>query len=346
MKLDPKKIITALENLVKEYNFTPEEIYNVVQMGIKTAFRRDYLNKNKKIDLEIVMDKNWNLTVYRVYEVIPDEDEIKKPDKEIHISDAQKYKNNIKVWEKLFINITPKNLEFSRIAAQSAAQTITQQIKKIEKERFYKTFADWQWDILEGKVKYVQWELVILEFKNNTVILPVDWQIKWKTYNIWDNIKVLLKEIRKQWSDIILEVTESAPEYISALMKKYIPEIEEWKVKIEKVARIPSVKSIVAVSTDDERIDPVWVCIWEWWVRISEIIEEIWEEKIDIVEYSDDLELFIKNIFKPVKILGIEQNDNVVFLYVNPSQKALAFWKWAINVKLASKLIWKKIVLR
>jgi len=348
MKLDPKKIISALEELVKEYNFTPEEVYNVVKMWIKTAFRRDYLNKNKKIDLDMVMDKNWNLRIYRVYHVIPDKEEITEPEKQMHLSDAKKYKEDIQVWEDLLVDITPEKLEFSRIAAQAAAQTIKQQIKKIEKERFYRTFADAKWDILEGKVKYVQWELVVLEFGDNTVILPVEWQIKGKTYNVGDTIKVLLKEIRKQWSDIILEITESDPEYIASVMKKYIPELEEWKVKIVKIARIPTVKSKVAVTTDDERIDPVGVCIGEGGSRISQILEELGWEKVDIIEYSDNLNQFVKNIFHPAKVKKVEEDkeNNTIYVYVDESTKPLAFGKWAVNVKLASKLLGKKVFIK
>lgn len=348
MKIDPKRIIVALEELVKEYNFTPEEVYNVVKMWIKTAFRRDYLNKNKKIDLDMVMDKNWNLKIYRVYHVIPDDEEITEPEKQMHLSDAKKYKEDVEVGEDLLVDITPEKLEFSRIAAQAAAQTIKQQIKKIEKERFYRTFADAQGDILEGKVKYVQGELVVLEFGDNTVILPVEGQIKGKTYNVGDTIKVLLKEIRKQGSDIILEITESDPEYVAALMKKYIPEIEEGKVRIVKIARIPTVKTKVAVTTDDNRIDPVGVCIGEGGTRIAQILDELGGEKVDVIEYSDDLEQFVRNIFYPAKIKKVEEDkeNNVIYVYADDTQKPLVFGKWAVNVKLASRLLGKKVIVK
>ena len=346
MKLDPKKIISALEELVKEYNFTPEEVYNVIKMWIKTAFRRDYLNKNKKIDIDMIMDKNWDIKIYRVYHVISDNDEIIYPEKQMHLSDAKKIKENIGAWEDLLVDITPEKLEFSRIAAQAAAQTIKQQIKKIEKERFYRTFADSEWDILIWKVKYVQWELVVLEFWENTVILPVEGQIKWKTYTIDEEVKVLLKQIRKKWSDIILEITQTAPEFIEALLKKYIPEIETWLVKVVKIARIPGVKSKVMVTTDDDRIDPVGVCIWEWASRIEQILDELDWERVDIIEYSEDRQQLIKNIFSPAKLKKIVEEDDIVYIYADTTQKPIIFGKWAVNVKLSAKLLWKKVVVK
>lgn len=346
MKLDPKKIISALEEIVKEYNFTPEEIYNVIKMWIKTAFRRDYLNKNKRINIDMIMEKNWDIKIYRVYDVIGDDEKITDEEKQLHLSDAKKERKDVKVWEKLLIDITPKKLEFSRIAVQAAVQTIKQQMKKIEKERFYRTFSDSEWDILTWKVKYVNGEIVVLEFWENTAILPVEWQIKWRVYYVWEEIKVLLKSIKKQWWDIILEITQSAPEYVEALFRKYIPEIEEWLVKIVKTARIAWQKTKILVSTDDDRIDPVGVCIWEAGDRINSILDELDWEKVDVIEYVDDRKQLIHNIFAPAKISKIEENDDVINIYSDETQKPLLFWKKAVNVKLASSLLDKKVFIK
>lgn len=347
MKLEPKKIVTALQDLVKEYNFTPEEVYNVIKTWIKTAFRRDYLDRNKKIELDMIMDKSWAIKMYRVYHVIWDDEELLDEDKQIHLSEAKKENPEIEEWEDLLIDITPEVFEFSRIWAQAAAQTIKQQIKNIEKERFFRTFEDSKWDILVWKVKYVQWDHVILEFgEDNTVILNPEGQIYWYDYQIWDEIKVLLKQIRKQWSDIILEITQSDPAYIEALLKKYIPELNEWIVKIEKIARIAGIRSKVLVFTDDERVDPVGVCIWEWWNRISQILDELDWEKIDIIEYVDNEEQLVKKVFSPAHINKIVFDDDIIYVYADDSQKPLLFGKKAINVKLASRLLWRKIIIK
>lgn len=346
MKLDPKKIIIALEDIVKEYNFTPEEVYNVIKTWIKTAFRRDYMNKNKKVSLDMIMEENWSIKMYRVYEVLDNDTEIEEPEKQIHLKDAKKKNEDVEIWWNLFIDVTPKELEFTRIAVQSAVQTIKQQIKKIEKERFYRTFADSEWDILVWKVKYVNWEVIVLEFGENTVILPTEWQIKWRDYEIWEEIKVLLKHIKKQGSDIVLEVTQTAPEYIESLMKKYIPEIELWLVNIVKIARIAGLKSKVLVNTQDDRIDPVWVCVWEIWDRVNAILDELDWEKINIVEYVEDEERLIKNIFAPANINQIEEDEDALYIYADETQKPILFWKKAINVKLASKLLNRRIIIR
>lgn len=346
MKLEPKKIIWALEEVVKEYNFTPEEVYNVIKIWIKTAFRRDYLKRNKKINLEMIMEKKWDIKIYRVYEVVLDDENILDNEKQINLKEAQKENKDVNVWDDLFIDITPDYLEFSRIGVQSAVQTIKQEIKKIEKERFYRTFADSRWDILVWNIKYVAWEMIVLEFGDNTAILESYGQIKWRSYEVWEKIKVLLKQIKKQWSDVFLEITQSAPEYIEALLKKYIPEIEEWIVKIYKIARVAWVKSKVLVYTEDDRIDPSWVCIWEAWERINTILDDLEWERVDIIEYVEDKKQLLQNIFAPGKINNIEEQDDVIYIEADETQKPIIFWKKAINIKLASILLDKRIFIK
>lgn len=346
MKLDPKKIIAALEDIVKEYNFTPEEVYNVIKTWIKTAFRRDYMNKNKKVNLEMIMEQDWAIKMYKVYEILDNDSEIQDPEKQMTLDQAIQQNEDVELWWSLFVDVTPSELEFTRIAVQSAVQTIKQQIKKIEKERFYRTFADSEWDILVWKVKYVNWEVVVLEFGENTVILPTEWQVKWRDYQVWEEIKVLLKHIKKQWSDIILEVTQSAPEYIESLMRKYIPEIELWVVRIVKTARIAWMKSKVLVTTDDDRVDPVWVCVWEIWDRINSILEELEDERLNIIEFVEDEEKLIKNIFAPANINQIEEDEDAIYIYADETQKPMLFGRKAVNVKLASKLLSRRIIIR
>jgi N utilization substance protein A len=143
-----------------------------------------------------------------------------------------------------------------------------------------------------------------------------------------------------------LEITQTAPEYVEALMKKYIPEIEEWIVKIEKIARIPGQKTKVLVSTDDERVDPVWVCIGEWGTRIATIMDELEWERVDIAEWSDNRDQLIKNIFFPAKINKIEEDENMITIYADETQKPIIFGKWAVNLKLANKLLDKRVFVK
>ncbi len=343
MKIDAKKILQAAELVVKEYNFNPTETLEIIKMGLKTAFRKDYLPKNKKIQIETVIDKSGTIKFYKVLEIVATEEEIENPFVQILPEEWKEYKKDVKIWEKIYEDITPDDLAFSRIAVQAGTQTIKQQIKRIEKERFYQRFKDREGEILVGKVRFVSGDIVVLEIWDSTVILPPNWQLPNKTYLKWEMINVLLKKIRKSGSDIILEVTQSAPEFIEVIMKRNIPEIEQWLVNIEDIVRFAGIRSKVLVSSDDDRIDPAGVCIGEWGNRIMNIVNDLEWERVDIIEATDNQEQLIIKAFLPARISTVVIEGDNATVYVDPDQKPLAFGRKMANLKLVSKLTGYKI---
>jgi len=315
-------------------------------MQLKQLLESMNLKWEKKIPIQVHFDSKWNIKIQREYEVV---ENVEDPVKQISLEEAKKIKPEIKIWDKLLIDITPENLEFSRIAVQAAAQTIKQNIKRIEKERFYEKFKDKIWQIVKAKVlrtinDNVINDNVLLEIDGATIIMDPKWQIPKRTYNQWEEIYVLIKKISTSgWTN--LEVSQSDPEFIKAILYENIPELEEWLVKIEKIVRIPWVRTKVLVSTEDERIDPVWVFVWIKWERISEILSLLEWEKIDFIEKTDDPKELIKNALKPAKVDKVEIQWNTAKVYVPENQKAIAIWKWASNIKLASQLTGYKIEL-
>ncbi len=341
MKISGTQFKEALDKLVEEYNFDPLQIIEIIKMWIKTAYRKDYLKGDKKIPIQVHFDSKGNIKIQREYEVV---DKVEDPIKQISIKEAKKKIPDVKIWDKILIDITPENLEFSRIAVQAAAQTIRQNIKKIEKERFYEKFKDKQWQVVKAKVLRMIGDNVLLEIDGATVIMDPKWQIPKKTYNPWEEILVLIKKISTS-GGTNLEVTQSDPEFVKAILEENIPELEEWLVKIEKIVRIPWVRTKVLVSTEDERIDPVGVFVWLKWERIYEILSLLDWEKIDFIEKTDDIKQLIKDSLKPAKVDKVELDGKIAKVYVPENQKAIAIWKNASNIKLASKLTGYKIEL-
>ncbi len=339
MKLNWTQLKQLLESMKEEYNFDPVQLIDIIKLWIKTAFRKDYLKGDKKIPIQVHFDSKWNIKIQREYEVVK---QVEDPIKQISLEEATKIKPDIKEGEKLLIDITPGNLEFSRIAVQAAAQTIKQQIKKIEKERFYEKFKDKIWQIVKAKVLRTINDNVLLEIDWATIIMDPKWQIPKRTYSQWEEIYVLIKKISTSWWTN-LEVSQSDPEFIKALLYENIPELEEWLVNIEKIVRIPWIRTKVLVSTEDERIDPVWVFVWIKWERINDILSILEWEKIDFIEKTEDPKELIKNALKPAKVDKVEIQWNVAKVYVPENQKAIAIWKWASNIKLASQLTGYKI---
>lgn len=344
MRLDGKSIQWAIKQLVEDYKFNPYKILEIVQQWIKSWFKKDY-PEFKKSNIIVNIENDGTVSIYRELEVKESDDEEYNEDIHIVIAEAKKIRKDIKDGEKLLINVTPEELELSRIAAQAAWQTIKQGLKNLERERFYDKFQNKQGELLKAQVVRVQWESVILEIEWSPVVLAEQWQIPNRIYEPWEEIFVFLKQISKDNSWITLDITQSTTDYIEAILRKIVPEVDDGLIKIEKIARMAGKKSKIIVSSTDENVDPVWVMVWQQWDRINTVLSLLDWEKLDYIEKVEDPILFIEKCLKPARIENIEIKDKKAIVNVNEDQKPLAIWKWASNVKLASQITWYMIEL-
>lgn len=342
MRLDGKSIQWAIKQLVEDYKFNPYKILEIVQQWIKSWFKKDY-PEFKKSNIIVNIENDGTVSIYRELEVKESDDEEYNEDIHIVIAEAKKIRKDIKDGEKLLINVTPEELELSRIAAQAAWQTIKQGLKNLERERFYDKFQNKQGELLKAQVVRVQWESVILEIEWSPVVLAEQWQIPNRIYEPWEEIFVFLKQISKDNSWITLDITQSTTDYIEAILRKIVPEVDDGLIKIEKIARMAGKKSKIIVSSTDENVDPVWVMVWQQWDRINTVLSLLDWEKLDYIEKVEDPILFIEKCLKPARIENIEIKDKKAIVNVNEDQKPLAIWKWASNVKLASQITWYMI---
>jgi transcription termination/antitermination protein NusA len=193
MRLDGKSIQTAIMALVDDYKFDPYQVLEIVKAGIKSGFKKDY-PQYKKSEIIVNIENDGTVEIYRELEVVADveDDEI-----QITLPEAKKIRKDVTLGEKLLINVTPETLELSRIAAQSAAQTIKQSLKGIERERFYEKFQNKQGELLKARVIRVHADSVILDIEGTAVVLQPDGQIPNRMYEPGEEIFVLLKQISK-----------------------------------------------------------------------------------------------------------------------------------------------------
>lgn len=340
MKLDWKSIQQAIHSLIEEYKFAPTQVLDIVKLWIKSAFRKDYLEANKKVQFQVSIDRDGNIKVFREFMVVS---ELTDDNIEMNIKDALKLKKDIKEWDIIYIDITPERLEFSRIAVQAAAQTIKQNLKKIERERFFEKFQDKQWELLKAKVIKTIWDNAVLDVEWTTVILAPEWQIPNRMYTVWEEILVLLKQISKWVGWIVLDITQSSKDFIEILLRKIVPELDDWMVKIDKIVRMPWKRTKVVVYSQDDRIDPVWVFVWQSGHRIMSILSILDWEKIDFIEKTDDDAKLIKDALKPARVNRVIIDGRRAEIEVDDDQRAIAIWKWAVNIKLASQLTWYRL---
>lgn len=345
MKLDGKSIQAAIMQLVEDYKFDPYKVLEIIKLWIKSGFKKDF-PQFKKAEIVVNIEKDGTVTIYQEIEVVKKEDEIEDEALQIILTEAKKIRKDAAIGEKLLINITPETLELSRIAAQAAAQTIKQNLKNVEREKFFEKFQNKQGELLKAKVIRSHWNSVVLEAEGTAVVLQPNWQIPHRIYEPNEEIFVYLKQISKWQGGIVLDITQASEEYIEAILKKIVPELEEGTVTIEKMARIPGKKTKIVVSSNEENIDPIGVMVGKRWDRINTVLSLLDGEKIDYIESDDEEEQMIKNLLKPARVNSIKMDWKKIIAYVDEDQKPLAIGKAASNIKLASRIAGSNIEIR
>lgn len=348
MRLNGQQIKEAIEQLIAEYKYDPVQVLDIMKMGIKTAYKKDYMPHERKANIAVSVGWWGEIRIYRVRDVV-NEIEEKEEERQMLLADAKEIKEDSVVGDALTIDITPDPLEFTRIWVMAAAQTIKQNLKNIERERFFEKFQDKQGELLKAKVLRATADSVVLDIDATTVVLPPQGQVPNRVYHSWEEIIVFLKQISKGTGGINLDITQGGPEFIDALLKRIVPEYEEELVTIDKIVRITGKRTKMLVSTDDEKVDPVGVFVGHRGERINTILSLLGGEKIDIIEKTGDDEAaqiqLVRDSLKPAKIDKVEFRDEKALVKLAEDQKALAIGKWAVNIKLASQLVGLRIEL-
>lgn len=342
MKLDGKAIQMAMMQLVEDYKFDPYQILEISKLGIKTGFKKDYPDF-KKSDIEVDIADNGSVSIYKVMTVV---EEVEDPDTQLDLTNAKKVRKDVEIWEKLLEDVTPKSMELSRIAAQSAAQTIKQSLKSIEREKFYEKFQDKEGELLKAKVLKVQADTVLLDIDQTTVVLPAEGQIPNVNYESWQDIFVFLKKMTKDSGGVTLDISQTNSEYVAAILEKLIPELAQWIVHIEKIARIAGIKTKVVVSSSDEKkVDAVGVMVGHWGDRIQTVLSLLDWEKIDFVEMNNNTIELIKKLFMPARVIDVNVSDDQKDATVKVMKEDMprAFWPKMSNLRLAGQIVGMKI---
>ncbi len=345
MKLDGKMIQEAIKMLIAEYKYDPYQVLDIVKMGVRTAYRKDYMpNEERKAQIQVAIDADGTIKIYRERDVV-DKIEDKEEDRQLLLPEAKKIKKDAVLGETVTMDITPDPLEFTRIGVQAAAQTIKQNLKSIERERFFEKFQDKEGELLKAKVLRVIADSIVLDIDGATVVLWPEGQVPNRVYNPGEEIIVFLKEISKGSGGINLYITQAGTEFIEALLKRIVPEFEEGQVRVTKTVRITWKRTKMIVASDDEKIDPVGVFVGHRGDRINTVLSLLNGEKIDFIEDTGDEHRLVIDSLKPAKITSVKIADGKATVELPEDQKALAIGKGAVNIKLASQLTGLRIEL-
>lgn len=277
-----------------------------------------------------------------------DEEEEKKihfnSERHIMLEEAKKIKKNIQAGEEIVFPLETKD-DYGRIAAQTAKQVILQHIREAEKESLYAEFSDKEGEIVSGIIQRIENYNVFLDLGKITAILPREEQVYSERYRIGERIKALVYLVEKNPKGLSIYLSRTHPRFVIKLFEMEVPEILNGTVEIKNIAREPGLRSKIAVHSLKEGIDPVGSCVGQKGVRVNTIINELGGEKLDIIEWSDDPAIFIKNAIAPAKVLDVDvnQKNREAKILAEEDQLSLAIGKNGQNVRLAAKLSGYKI---
>lgn len=329
------QFLAAINQLCDEKNISKDRVFETIEAALRAAYRKDYGNKDQEIDVKL--DENSGLaTVFLVKTIV---EKVEEEDLEISEADAKKYDKKAKLGEQVRIDVTPTN--YGRIAAQAAKQVIIQRIQEAERDVMYDTFKDRENELINSVVHRVDGRNVYLNLDDKiTTLLPYEQQIPGEKYYSGQRIKLYLDKVIKTTKGPELLISRTNKNLVKKLLELEIPEVKSGLVEIKSIARDPGVRCKVAVSSNDDKIDPIGSCVGQKGVRVQNIMEELNGERIDIIQWSADMEEYIKTALAPAKttVIQLFQDTRRTKVFVQPDQRPLAIGKQGQNVRLASLL--------
>lgn len=333
-----KDILNALSELEKEKGIRQDVVLEAIRSALETGYKKNF---SKATNFSIDIDKeNGEYKLYQDKTVVGS---VENNNLEISLEEAKIIDSKFEVGDIVKIEIKPKK-DFGRIAAQTARQVILQKIREAERESIFSEFYGRESDILTGIVQRENKGNIYVDLGKIEGTLSVNEQIPGEVYNPGDRIKTVIVEVKNTGKGASIMLSRSHPNLVKRLFELEVPEIHDGIIEIYSIAREAGSRTKIAVFSHDPNVEPIGSCVGNKGVRVKNIIDEINQEKIDIIIYEKNPEKFIANSLGPAKIVNVTANEKekTAVAVVPDNQLSLAIGKEGQNVRLAAKLTgWK-----
>lgn len=332
-----REFINALNTLCTGKGIEPEVLYEAIEEALVNAYHRD-TGTNADIRVEL----NRETGSFHIYARKNIVEEVADEVREISLGEALAINPDYQVGDILEIDVTPAN--FGRIAAQNAKQMVVQKIREAERGIIYDEFSSQESDIITGMIERVDKQNVYINLGKTAAMMAPSEQVPGETYRVGETIKAYIIEVKKTNKGPQIIVSRTHPGLLKRLFENEVPEIAEGTVEIKSVAREPGMRSKIAVHSNDENVDPVGSCVGLKGMRVQAIVNELRNEKIDIVKWSADPAKYIANALSPAQVLSVAVNEEekISRVIVPDDHLSLAIGKEGQNARLAAKLTgWK-----
>ena len=301
---------------------------------VKKKFGHD-----ENFDIVINADKG-DLAIWRFRDIVDDNSEDIWDNDKISLTEAKKIENDFEIGEEVAEEI--KIEDFGRRAVILAKQTLNQKINDLEKEVIITKYEELVGEIINGEIyQILSREVLLVDSEGNELSLPRSEQIPKDRYRKGENIRGIVLSVEMIRGNPRITISRTSPKFLEKLFENEVPEIFDGLITIKKVVREPGERAKVCVESYDDRIDPVGACVGMNGSRIHSIVRELQNENIDVINNTDNLELYINRALSPAKIssVQIDKENARISVYLKPDQVSLAIGKGGQNIKLASKLL-------
>lgn len=325
----------VVDETLREFPVEEEEA-EIEKKPARNAFRleRDAGGENKKKKKEEVKE-----------EAVFDEERLPRfnPERDFTLAEAKKIQKDAKVGTIIEIKLEPRS-DYGRVAAQTAKQVIIQRIREAERDAMYDEYKDKEGEVVSGVVQRVEGRNVIIDLGKSVGVLFPSEQVERESYRIGQRLKVYIGKVEAGSKGPGITLSRIHPQMVKKLFELEVPEIFSGVVEVKAIAREAGERTKIAVSSNEEGIDPIGSCVGQKGTRVQAIIDELGGEKIDIILWNDDIAKFIGAALSPAKVLRVDirENKKEAAVSVPEDQLSLAIGKRGQNVRLAAKLTeWK-----
>jgi N utilization substance protein A len=318
-------------------NIDRPTMVRVLEDVFRTLIRKKF-GSDENFDV-IVNTTKGDLELWRVREIVPD-GEVLDDRSQISISEALSIDEDYEIGEECYEQLHLE--DFGRRAIMAARQTLISRIMELEKDDVYKSYVDRVGEIVVGEVHQILKReiLVIDDATGNELIMPRNEMIRGDFFRKGDMVRGVIRKVEMKNNTPIVIVSRTDNTFLEKLLEQEVPEIEDGLITVKKIVRMPGERAKVAVESYDDRIDPVGACVGMKGSRIHGIVRELKNENIDIVNFTNNHQLFIQRSLTPAKVssIDLDLDDMRAAVYLEPDQVSLAIGKGGTNIKLASKL--------
>lgn len=333
--LDLKQLTAMVGMIAEEKGLSEDAVLDAVQMAIAAAWRRD--NGEKDMNVRALLDTNKGTAKVFVSREVIEDGLAYNPSTEIPQEEAKKLKADAEIGD--IVEEQHEVTEFGRVAAMTAKQVVVQRLREAERDAVLSEFEDKIGTVVNGVVSRVDPRVVHVDMGRASGIMPRSEQIDGEYYTVGERIKVYIKGVEHDDAKAQLILSRGNTAFIEYLFRQEVPELENGSVEIKGIAREAGRRTKIAVTSNIAGVDPVGTFVGGRGIRVQAIMNEIGDrEKIDIINWSDNPQEYIREALSPAEVMKVEIDGKKAKVYVNEDQQSIAIGRQGQNVRLASKL--------